>query len=46
MLLGIIPLMITIYWIVSSFVTTDHNHKREVADLVTVYCLPAKCSKV
>ena len=28
--------MITIYWMVSSFVTTDSNHKGEVADLVMV----------
>lgn len=36
MLLGIIPLMITIYWMVFSFVTTDYNHKADVADLVMV----------
>ena len=36
MLLGIIPLMITIYWMVSSFVTTDYNNKGEVADVFMV----------
>jgi len=28
--------MITIYWMVFSFVTTDYNHKGEVADLAMV----------
>ena len=36
MLLGINPLLITIYWTVFSFATTDYNHKGDLADLAIV----------
>ena len=36
MLLGIIPLLISIYWMISSFATTDYSKDSEVADVVMV----------